>query len=328
MTLPPDVDSLDPRRRAEASGVEPPTRDEPDGGERAVSPISVTAAAAGVALFSISPALIAGAEINGLAVGFWRVWFACAGMAVIAAVRGQLRPGVIGVTMLPGLAFGASTALFFTAVQMTSVANATLIGVLQPLPLLIAGRLFFRERASLRDASWIAVAIAGAGVMVLSARSAETGDIVGDLLAAASLVTMAVYFSSAKKARTTTGTLAFMVGLWAWAGVAMTPILFVSGEQILPDVGSDWTRIALIAAIPGAGHALTNYSHEGVPLALVGVLQLFTPVGSSLLAWWLLDQSVTIWQVVGIVVVVVALSLYTVQRSAEPKKASAEPERP
>lgn len=288
----------------------------PLGDDRPVAPLSVAAATAGVALFSVSPALIAGADINGLAVGFWRIWFAWAGMAVFAVGRGGLRPEVFRVTLGPGLAFGASTALFFTSVQITSVANATLIGVLQPLPLLIVGRLFFSERASSRDVGWIAVAIAGAAVMVLSARSAETGDIVGDLLAVGSLCTMAVYFSTAKRARTTTGTIPFMVGLWWWAGVAMTPILFLSGEQVLPSVGSDWTRIVFIAAIPGAGHALTNYSHEGVPLALVGVLQLFTPVGSSLLAWWLLDQTVTGLQVAGMAVVLCSLTVYTIQRSS------------
>lgn len=232
-------------------------------------------------------------------------------MFVIAASRQKLDVSALKLTAVPGIAFGVTTALFFTAVQITSVANATLLSTLVPIPLLIVGSVFFSERTPIREIAWVAIAIFGASFMVLAARSAETGEIKGDLLAAASLLGMALYFASGKQARASLDTLPFMVGMWGWAGLAITPILLLSNNDIMPANGADWLRIAGIVAFAGTGHTLINYSHQQVSLSIVGVLHLFLPVGSGLLAWWFLDQSISRWQALGMAVVIAALAAYT-----------------
>ncbi len=190
------------------------------------------------------------------------------------------------------------------------MANATLITVLQPVPLLIAGRLFFKEPIERRDVGWITLAVAGAAAMVLSAASAETGDLGGDLLAVGALIALAAYLSTAKAARRTLATLPFMAGLWMWAGLTLTPILLISGNAIVPTEQTDWIKIVAIAALPGMGHILINYSHRGLRLAVLGLIQLLTPVGSALLALAFLGQTVTWLQVTGMAVVLVALTAH------------------
>lgn len=269
----------------------------------------------GIALFSTGPVLTAGSQTNGLAVGSWRIWLSGAVTFFFTLARKKLTWSAVRTTVLPGVAFGVTTALFFTAVKMTSVANATLLSTLQPIPLMIAGAVLFSERTRSREVAWVAIAIFGAAFMVLAARSAETGDIKGDLLAAASLLGMAVYFSSGKRARASLDTLPFMVGMWFWAGIAITPILLLSNNELMPANGADWLRIAGIVAFAGTGHTLINYSHQHASLAIVGVLHLFLPVGSGLLAWWFLDQSISGWQALGMAVVIAALAAYTLEQA-------------
>lgn len=269
----------------------------------------------GIGLFSTGPVLTAGSQTNGLAVGSWRIWLSGLVMLLLATYRKRVTWAAFKPTVMPGVAFGVTTALFFTAVKITSVANATLLSTLQPIPLMIVGAALFSERTRAREIAWVAIAIFGAGFMVLAARSAETGDIKGDLLAAASLLGMAVYFSSGKRARATLDTLPFMVGMWFWASVAITPILFLSGNDVMPANGADWLRIAGIVAFAGTGHTLINYSHQHVSLAIVGVFHLFLPVGSGLLAWWFLDQSISRWQALGMAVVIAALAAYTLEQA-------------
>lgn len=269
----------------------------------------------GIALFSTAPVLTAGSQTNGLAVGSWRIWLSGAVMSFFALLRKKLTWSAVRPTVVPGVAFGVTTALFFTAVKITSVANATLLSTLQPIPLMIVGVVLFSESTRVREVVWVAIAIFGAAFVVLAARSAETGDIKGDLLAAASLLAMAVYFSSGKRARASLDTLPFMVGMWFWAGVAITPILLLSNNELMPANGADWLRIAGIVAFAGTGHTLINYSHQHVSLAIVGVLHLFLPVGSGLLAWWFLDQSLSGWQALGMAVVIAALAAYTLEQA-------------
>lgn len=275
--------------------------------------LSLIACVAGVIFFSTGPPIIAGTELNGLGVAFWRLWLSFAVLTAAAAIRGRLRWSILRTTAVAGISFGLSTSMFFTAVQTTSVANATLITVLQPLPLLVIGRIAFGESIAGRDVLWISVAVAGAAGMVVSAASAKTGDLRGDLLAAGALVFLATYFSAAKEARKTLDTLPFMVGLWFWSGIVVVPILLVSGNAVAPTEGLDWVRIAAIAALPGAGHVLVNFSHKGLRLAVVGLLQLLTPVTSALFALAFLGQTITGWQVVGMAVVLTALGFHSLQ---------------
>lgn len=268
----------------------------------------------GIALFSTGPVLTAGSQTNGLVVGFWRIWLSGAVMFVFAAYRRKVDSSAFKLAAVPGIAFGVTTALFFTAVQITSVANATLISTLVPIPLLIVGSVFFSEKPRLREIAWVAIAILGASFMVLAAQSAETGDIKGDLLAAGSLLGMALYFASGKRARASLDTVPFMVGMWMWAGVAITPILLLSDNEVMPANGADWLRIAGIVAFAGTGHTLINYSHQHVSLAIIGVLHLFLPVGSGLLAWMFLDQSISQGQAVGMAIVIAALAAYTLEQ--------------
>ncbi|MEQ8716735.1 MAG: DMT family transporter [Acidimicrobiales bacterium] len=276
------------------------------------------AAVAGVVLFSTGPVIVADADLEGLAFAFWRLWTATVVMnLILLARRRRLDRAVLVATAPAGLALGVNMALFFSAVQQTSVANATLISVLSPIPLLIAGRFVFGESATGRDVAWILLAIAGAALVLRSSNTEGTGDLGGDLLALGSMVALAVYFAAGKRARHTVDTLGFMAGLFAWGAIIITPIAVLSGQALIPDGtgGETWLRVALVVALPGTGHVLTNFAHNGVPLSVVGILQLANPVGAALLAFWLLDQQVAALQVVGMVIVIGALGVYTYQRS-------------
>ena len=47
----------------------------------------------------------------------------------------------------------------------------------------------------------------------------------------------------------------------------------------------------------------------------MGVIQLLMPVNATLLAYWFLDQSVTAFQVVGMALVITALSVQALSKS-------------
>lgn len=271
----------------------------------------------GTVFFSTSPVLTAGADSSGLVIGFWRTWCSAVILFAIATARGQMSWSIVRPAAVPGIAFGVATALFFTAVQITSVANATIITVLQPIPLLLAGRLVFRETLRRSELALVAVATAGTIGMIVAGRSAASGSTRGDLIAFGALLATTLYFASAKRARASVDALPLMVAMWIWGGLTLLPIVAISGDPALPVSAADWLRIAAIVAMPGTGHLLIAYAHRHVSLAMVGVLHLFVPVGAGLLSMWFLDQPITGGQVVGMAVTLVALAIYTRRKSSE-----------
>src|SRR5437868_14208366 len=123
-------------------------------------------------------------RLDGLTLGFHRLWVGAAAMTVIFLLSGRrLTLRLLWESVPGGLAFGADIILFFTAVKHTTVANATMISALQPaLVLFVAGPLF-GERVRVSDVGWTVVALLGVVVVVFGSATTPSWSLLGDLLA-------------------------------------------------------------------------------------------------------------------------------------------------
>src|SRR4029079_15886671 len=106
-------------------------------------------------------------QIDGLVLGFHRLWIgALATMTVFYATGRRLSWQTLRLAIPGGIAFGLDIVLFFRALKHTTIANATIVGALQPaLVLLVAGRLF-GEPVTRAIITWSAVAIGGVAIVV------------------------------------------------------------------------------------------------------------------------------------------------------------------
>lgn len=269
---------------------------------------------AAFSLISLSPVIVASTDVHGMVMAFWRSWIGFVVLGVFVLPRRRLSWQAFLSTAPAGISFGSAIGLFFWAAQITSVVNATLITVFQPIVLVVAAAVLFDEHLAKRDLIWAGAAIVGTIVLILAGDSGGTGDIRGDFLALISILIGAAYFVFGKQRMAVMGLAEFMTGMFAWAGLVLTVIVVASGEPILADNSGDWIRIVAVGLAPGFGHVLVNYAHGKAPLNLMGLMQLFVPVSATLLAYWFLGQSVTTFQIVGMVVVIVALAVQNLTR--------------
>jgi drug/metabolite transporter (DMT)-like permease len=271
--------------------------------------IALGAAVTSVALQSFGPIFVRKAEMKGLAFAFHRMWLAALVYALItAAMRRPLTRRAIRLSAAGGLCFAFNIGTFFVAVNRTSVANATVIGALQPIALLMVTNRMFGERPTAREVVWTAVSISGVLLVVLGSSSAQTGDPLGDLLALAAMLGFAAYFVASKQARISLGALEYQSALSIVAAVALAPVVVIAGQLDVP-AASSWPWIVAMVCLPGTGHLLMNYAHGYVRLSLMGVITVLAPASSALLAWLVLDEDLVAVQVVGMAIAVVALAL-------------------
>lgn len=271
--------------------------------------------AGGFWLVSLSPVIVAASDVHGLVMAFWRSWIGCGVLAAILVTKGGMTKSVLRSTAPAGLCFGSSIGLFFWASQITSIVNASLITVLQPIPLMLGAAIVFSEHISARDALFAAVAITGAVVLVLAGGTSGSGDLTGDLMAAISITLGSGYFILSRRSLQTVELVPFMVGMFAWSGAVLTPVVVLSGEGIVPGSGEDWLRVMAVAVFPGIGHVLLNHAHGKTPLHMISILQLLIPVNATLMAYWFLDQSVSWIQATGMAIVIGALALQASSRA-------------
>jgi drug/metabolite transporter (DMT)-like permease len=130
-----------------------------------------------------------------------------------------------------------------------------------------------------------------------------------------------------KRIRAHVGALDYLTCMTFFAALALVPIVLIAGAPLGSVHGAGWLWIALLSIVPGAcGHGLMIWAHAHTAISVSSVLALMEPVLASLLAVVFLDESLAGPQLVGMALVVGALSVLALRSArAAPDVAGAEP---
>jgi drug/metabolite transporter (DMT)-like permease len=283
--------------------------------------LGVTAAAVAVAVWGTSSVLIKQVDgVSGLGISFYRLVVGAAGLAVVHLARGgRIDLLLLRTCFAGGVAFALDIVLFFTAVQETTIANATVIGALQPILVMAIAPRLFGEHPRVSDLAFALVAIGGCVVVVTGAPDDGVRSLYGDLLATTALFAWTWYFVASKRARRHLGSFEYLVGLSIVAVVVLLPFALVSAGELGSPTAEGWLIIVGIAAINGAlGHILMNWAHAHVPIVVTSLLTLAIPVFAAGAAWLFIDERVTAAQAVGTAIVIASLSVVVLHQARSP----------
>ena len=275
-------------------------------------------AATAVTCWSAGNVIVAGFDLPGLQIGFWRLFLGAVVYGTFFYAGGRrITWATVRLVALPAVTIALEIALFFVALHNTSLANATTIGALQPILLMAVASRRYRERVT----GWLVgialVAIGGVALVMFGAGGGPGGHLRGDLLAAMSMVLFAAYFVFVKDVRHHLDTFTLQTTSMSIGAVVLLPLAAIDAGQVIPPLPSwsQWGWLALLLAVPGTGHFLMNWAHLHVSLTLTGFLTLAIPVLSAGGGWLVLDQRLAPVQVLGMVVVLSALVI-VVRRDA------------
>lgn len=292
-----------------------PGAEAPPAPATAVPPATgVHLAAVAVAVFAwgCGPLMVRAVSGSGLTVAFWRLWIAIPITWLVSArvARQPLTRPVLRSSALAGALFGAGLAVGFAAFKATSIANATLIGALQPLLVLLVAAPLFGERITRRKVVTAGVSLAGVSLVILGAASTSGASLWGDFLAAVNLLLYAAYFLEVKRRRNAgVPSWSLLTGIIVWAAVTLTPVALL----LSPDLGSvdgwDLFWLVMMVLVPGlAGHGLMTWAQRYVDVTVSSLLTLGSPVVATVGAWIFYDQSLVPMQVLGAVLVIAGLA--------------------
>ncbi len=256
-------------------------------------------------------------ELGTFAVVFWRMWIYAVIVILFLKVRGTpLRKESLRISWKGGVSLGADIMLFFSALRLTTVANATVIGSCQPLIMLfIAGRIF-GERPRRYDWVLALVAIAGVATVMFGSTGVQGWSLSGDLLSVATVVAWTLYFVfsklSSRKIESSqyTGATALICALFA------TPFALASGQLFDMPSANAWVWLFILSIGPGfASHMLMNWALAHIPVWFGSTLTLAIPVTATVMAWVFLGEDVVALQFVGMGVVLLALAVIVIGQS-------------
>lgn len=255
--------------------------------------------------------LIKAIDLDPVAISFYRFTLYSALVAVVMSLRGR-PPGwrALIVAAPGGLFLGGDVVLFFTAVKMTSVVNATTIGALQPILVLAIAARMFSERITGREIAAAAGAIAGVIVIVSRSSGTPQWSGTGDLAALGALFCWTGYLVMAKKAAGQITPSQYTIGTGFWTAVVSLPVGLIAGQDMSVPNPGEWGELLVLVMVGGLlGHSVMNASLPRIPLWLGSVMTLLVPVVASLIAWAALGEALDAVQIGAIVAVVGALAI-------------------
>ncbi len=295
---------------------------------RSTREVALAAMTFAVAAWSFGPVFVREIGASTPTVAFWRMLAAQPIMIGAAYLSGgRLTLALLRRCVWPGVLFALSLVTSFASYQHTSIANATLIGALQPAVILVVAPRLFGDRSTRRQLGAAAAAFVGMVIVVLGAGATSGAGWLGDVYAVANLSLWTLYYIRVKRVRDAgLHAPSFLAGVFLVALLVIAPwSLLVSG-----DLGSVSPRgflfIVLMAVGPGLlGHGLSTWSQRHLDISLSSLLTLLQPVLSTMWAWWLYDERLVAVQLAGAAVVLIALAglMWTSRRPAPEEVRSA-----
>ena len=212
--------------------------------------------------------------------------------------------------LLPAIGVLGLVALFFTAVKLTTIVNATMIGALQPIVVSIVAHRVFGEHIAKRDIVLGMVALAGVAVVVMGSTGAPEWNLAGDLAAIGALAAWSAYFVTNRMAKDKVNPRQFTIGTAFYTGLINIPIALAFGQSLANPSSQSWMWLLVLTFGSGVmGHELMNWSLRKIPLWLGSTFTLLVPVVASAAAWMFLDEPLNGIQMAAMAVVLGALGL-------------------
>lgn len=230
-------------------------------------------------------------DVNGIMLAFWRMSIAAIFMWLYSCLRNfgsfKNRKNLI-ITNISGFFLGIHFALFFIALDLTKMANATFLGTLTPVFTLLLEIFYLKRVFSATIYLGLALALLGAVIIFFGSSSISLGSehMWGNFLALGCALVLAVSFLISEKIRKTELTTVYTRSLYTSASFTILLITMLFDTNILPTnnhtlILSGFIYLALVPTL--LGHNLFYYSIKYINPTIVASVPLSEPVIASVI---------------------------------------------
>lgn len=261
------------------------------------------------ALLALGAMFVRNADVGPIASAFWRMALALPILALLAARSGipRLTRSLLIVLVLSGVLFAADLASWHLGILRTKIANATLFGNSTSLLFPIYGFIVARAWPSKRQG--LALLLAAAGAVLLMGRSYQLSpeNLVGDLLCLLAGVFYTIFIVIIARARATLSAWPLVVLTTFASAVPLLLFALAMGERVVPGNWTPLIGLALCSQVLGQG--LTVYILGRFSPLVIGLGLLIQPVVAAAIGWGIFGERLGVADVVGAVLVGLALVL-------------------
>jgi drug/metabolite transporter (DMT)-like permease len=269
----------------------------------------------GIVAIGCSPIFVRLSELPPTATAFHRVFLAMPVLWLWMAL-GKRRGWALtqpatrrdyGLLLLAGLVFAGDLVFWHWSLNLSSVANAVLLANFTPIFVTAASFLLWGERFSPVFLLGVGLAVGGAAILMGDSLSIGSDHVLGDSLGLVTAIFYTAYILLVGRLRRRFASATIL----AWTSlptiIVLLVVTLVMGEPLVAMTLTGWLILLGLALISHAvGQGLIAHAMAHLPVAFTSVSLLLQPAVAIILAWFLLNESLSPWQAAGVTVTVIA----------------------
>lgn len=214
-------------------------------------------------------------------------------------------------TVAAGVFLALHYLLWFESLHYTSIASSTVIVCLQPLFSIVLERVLLKSH--FRPATLVGCGIALLGSVIIGFGDFQISglSLLGDVLAFVAAGVISGYYFLGQSVRRDVSALTYSVLAYLTSAAVLLLYTLVRGEPLAGYGLQTWMAfvgIALIATV--GGQFVFNLLLKQLPASAVTMSILGEPIGTCILAYLFLHESISVQQAIGIVTIIGGLSVY------------------
>ena len=223
-----------------------------------------------------------------------------------------------------GIFLALHFATWISSLEYTSVASSVVFVSTGPLWVALLSPMLLKEHLAKTAVIGLGLSLAGGTIIGLSDACTWTGGLscpalqdvlhgramLGNFLALVGAWTVTGYLIIGRKLRSNVSLIPYIFMVYGFAAIALIIIMFASGNSPLGYAPKTYGWIFLLAALPQLiGHSTYNWALKYMPATFVAVTTLGEPIGSAILAFFILNETPTFAVLIGGVFILTGIYL-------------------
>lgn len=201
--------------------------------------------------------------------------------------------------------------LWFESLNYTSVASSVVLVTLQPIFAFLGTYLFFKERFSYGAIISMLIALIGSIIISWGDFQISGTALFGDILALLGAVTVTAYFLLGQQVRRNLSIMTYTFVVYGISSITLIMYNLMLGNSFIGYPADHWWIFLALAIFPTfLGHTLFNWALKWLSTSTISMAIVFEPAGASILAYFIFDEKITAFQLLGGTIVLFGLFLF------------------
>ena len=254
-----------------------------------------------LALLSVSTSPIIGRALTGvgaISISFWRMLFASIILWIFSMFKNQGSMKVkanLNRTIYAGILLGIHFALFFEAIKITKISNATFLGTLAPFFTLLVELFILKRYYNKKVLLGLFCTLLGSIIILGYQFDVETQYTLGNIYAILCSISIAAALMISEMVRKKENTIVYTRTLYLSAAITLFIISLIANENLVSYNLNEYLGLLFLGLVPTIlGHNSIYYSIRYVSPTIVAAFPLGEPIIATILAYFIFSEVITI----------------------------------